>query len=299
MVNLLSATSLALALSLAPPARVEPRPCTPAEAEAAERAAGGAHRSWAELHAQYAKFARDAACDDGAIAEGWSDAVARLLAGRWGELEALAQFAEADPGFLTFVLGHLDASAAWGDLKRASESANTLCPPRHALLCQQLGEASREALRTPRGALDDARAAAAQDAPLAPDGVRRLLASRSPGVAWRDPLQLDLDGDGHVDFAALGTSSSEALVGVILGAAAEAPAIFRFMRDATSQGGLCGAPARTELSVESLVGTGDDDAPVSARGLANSRKSGVRLDDGECDAFHFYFDGKTVRWWRR
>ncbi len=112
MVKPISATYLAFALSLAPPARAEPRPCTPAEAEAAERAAGTAQRSWAELHAQYAKFARDADCDDGAIAEGWSEAVARLLADRWGELQALAQFVEADPAFLTFVLGHTDASAA-------------------------------------------------------------------------------------------------------------------------------------------------------------------------------------------
>jgi hypothetical protein len=117
-------------------------------------------------------------------------------------------------------------------------------------------------------------------------------------VAWRSPLQLDLDGDGRVDFAALGTSPSEALVGFVLATAPAAPVIFSFKRDATSQGALCGDPASADLTVEPTA-PGDDDAPASARGSANSGRSGARLDDGECDAFHFYFDGKAVRWWRR
>lgn len=140
------------------------------------------------------------------------------------------------------------------------------------------------------------RAPAAQDVLLTPEGVTRLLGTRAPGVAWRRPLQLDLDGDGRVDFAALGTSSSEALVGVVLATAPESPTIFRFKRDAT-QAGLCADPARTSLTAEAPGD--DDDAPVSARGFANSRRWGARLDDDECDAFRFYFDGTTVRWWRR
>ena len=118
-------------------------------------------------------------------------------------------------------------------------------------------------------------------------------------MAWRSPLQLDLDGDGRIDFAALGTSTSEALVAIVLATASDAPAIFRFKRDATSQGALCGDPAGVSLTVEPPTDPEDDDAPASARGFANAGRSGARLDDGECDAFHFYFDGKTVRWWRR
>jgi hypothetical protein len=54
-------------------AGAQPRPCTREEAMAAEESTHLARRSWGELHDQYAKRA---ACDDAAIAEGWSGAAA-------------------------------------------------------------------------------------------------------------------------------------------------------------------------------------------------------------------------------
>lgn len=145
--------------------------------------------------------------------------------------------------------------------------------------------------------LGSACAAPRKPAPAETETLAYLLGTRAPGVAWRRPLQLDLDGDGRVDFAALGTSSSEALVAVVLATASDAPAIFRFKRDATRQGALCGDPSSADLTAD--FPAEDDDAPASAREFARAGRSGARLDDGECDAFHFYFDGRAIRWWRR
>ncbi len=84
------------AISLAEPTAIslaEPRAISyagPSHAMAAEDATGAAHESWANLNAPYLKYARAVDCDDGAIAEGWADAVARLLANRWDELPSLA-----------------------------------------------------------------------------------------------------------------------------------------------------------------------------------------------------------------
>lgn len=70
---------------------------------------------------------------------------------------------------------------------------------------------------------------------------------------------------------------------------------------ASSRGGVCGDPGDARVSVEDLSAPDDldDDSPAEAQAPAGSLRKGFRLDSGDCDAFHFFFNGKGVTWWRR
>lgn len=254
-----------------------PAPCTQAEAQLAEAGIDTAGRSWADLHDQYVKFAKRAACDDGAIAEGFSDAVGNLLARGWKELPKLARLINADPDFLAFVVKHIDLTIPAVDLDHIRANAKSSCPGKHGRVCNRILHA------------------------LARVYAEATLSRHASDAAWRSLVELDLDGDGLVDFALVGSTASEAVVGVVLGASPDRPLVLRLKADPTLQGGICGSPGNARITVEDLSAPDarDEDVPETARAGVGDRRRGFRLDSGECDAFHFYFDGKTVTWWRR
>lgn len=281
-----------LTFAMAAPVGAKTRPCTRADAMAAEDATDVAHKSWAILNTQYLKYARAADCDDGAIAEGWSDAVARLLANAWDELPTLARLVKADPEFLPFVVRHIDATADTDDLERVRANAERRCPPGgYEQLCRVIATAAT-------GALADGSTAGASPPPNEVE-ARRRLSARAPGIEWSTTTRVDLDGDGVPDFAMLGKTQSQAVIGVVLGAAAEGTFVFTFQRYGTRHKGLCGDPAAARIVAEALAPTTDPDAPPGAKGRPGARRGAFRLESGECDALHFYFDGLAVRWWRR
>lgn len=57
--------------------------------------------SWKNVHLAFQEFAK---CDDGGVAEGYSEAVARLLADRWNTLPELVRLIHSDPPFEAFIL---------------------------------------------------------------------------------------------------------------------------------------------------------------------------------------------------
>jgi hypothetical protein len=59
---------------------------------------------WSDLEFLGAAFKQFHACDDGGIAEGWDDFVARVLARHWNELGELQKLAAVDTGFRAFVI---------------------------------------------------------------------------------------------------------------------------------------------------------------------------------------------------
>jgi murein DD-endopeptidase MepM/ murein hydrolase activator NlpD len=91
--------------------------------------------TWADLHAAFMRFAE---CDDGGIAEGWTDFVVRSLADRWSELAELRRLTDADSKFLAFVLSHVNESADEEDLARAKANARDRCPKGAAQLCKAI-----------------------------------------------------------------------------------------------------------------------------------------------------------------
>lgn len=72
-------------------------------------------RDWDALHVAYMRFLP---CDDGAIAEGFTESVVRILVEHWASLGRLSKFAKKEPSFLHFIYRHITSSADPGDLKR-------------------------------------------------------------------------------------------------------------------------------------------------------------------------------------
>lgn len=120
-----------------------------------------------------------------------------------------------------------------------------------------------------------------------------LLFKRFPDANWgTDPyLAADLNGDGEEELVLVGRGGSDVFIGV---APAKPDAtsrawMVRFGVAANRQDALCGSDV-------TLAAETPEPPAVTAKGAR-----GVRVDDGECDAFHIYWDptGEKLRWWRR
>lgn len=98
-------------------------------------------RTWDALYKSYKSYRL---CDDGAIAEGYSDSVARILAHHWGTLPRFASLGKEDDGFRKFVLRHIDATDDTEDLAVIEKNAKGRCPAGLTALC---GDISRRAHR--------------------------------------------------------------------------------------------------------------------------------------------------------
>ena len=80
--------------------------CTSAEEKQSLREADTL-RNWESLYKSYKLYKQ---CDDGAIAEGYSESVARILVDHWSRLDRLAAIAKTDVAFERFMMKHVDAT---------------------------------------------------------------------------------------------------------------------------------------------------------------------------------------------
>ncbi len=85
--------------------------------------------------AVYDSFKKYPGCDDGAIAEGYSDAVVKLLANHWNKFANMQKLISKDPQFNAFILMHIDATTDWDDLKAVILHASHECPKGARSLC--------------------------------------------------------------------------------------------------------------------------------------------------------------------
>lgn len=99
---------------------------------------------WAAVANFYRKYRQ---CDDGGIAEESSEAIARLLVGRWETLPQLKTLAKAQPGLHPFVVNHVNSTLDTGDLNQIVHNASVSCPKATAELCKDVREAAEEALK--------------------------------------------------------------------------------------------------------------------------------------------------------
>lgn len=104
------------------------------------RAAG----AWSSLRRHQKTFG---SCDDGALAEGYSDAVVSLFAHKWDQFHLFVFLADKDPEFRRWAIRHIDPTASSDDLKRVARNA-TRCSgsTNRKILCQEIGRAARDAL---------------------------------------------------------------------------------------------------------------------------------------------------------
>lgn len=92
-------------------------------------------RSWSALYHSYKLYRQ---CDDGAIAEGYSESVARILVDHWETLPELSTFSRRDARFRRFVLRHLDATLNMDDVEMVRRKAQTRCPKALRPVCVDL-----------------------------------------------------------------------------------------------------------------------------------------------------------------
>ncbi len=117
------------------------KPCTESEAMRAEKGIDSL-TDWGRVYRAYKEFSQ---CDDGAIAEGYSDAVGKLLANDWTNFERLRTLAKTDRGFRKFVLKHIDATLPDEILQKVSTNSRSACPAGGQNLCRMVASASAKA----------------------------------------------------------------------------------------------------------------------------------------------------------
>ena len=112
-----------------------PKPnCSDTEAQRAESEAVML-RSWDDLYGSYKRYKH---CDDGAISEGYSEAVARILVDHWNTLSRLADITYKDTDFRRFVLKHIDQTLTLEDIKNIRANAEKKCPSGLRDLCREI-----------------------------------------------------------------------------------------------------------------------------------------------------------------
>jgi hypothetical protein len=112
--------------------------CSAAQAKQAEELS----TSLADWTSVYDAFVKFKGCDDGGVAEGYSDTVGRLLAEDWNDLEALAGLARQHPSFKKFVLRHIDETLSQDRLVKIRSLAERNCPAADKSLCRQIAKAT-------------------------------------------------------------------------------------------------------------------------------------------------------------
>jgi hypothetical protein len=120
-----------LGLLLAAPAATA---CTATEAAKAEMHVAS-QKTWSGLSQAYDRYEH---CDDGAVAEGYSNAVGGMLSQRWGEIVKLGSLVEKHPSFRSFVLGHLDETVHHEVLDTIKHNAEHACPQGLFVLCAEI-----------------------------------------------------------------------------------------------------------------------------------------------------------------
>lgn len=91
-----------------------------------------------DWHRVHASFRRCGHCDDGGIAEGWSDVIARLLTEEWPTVSVAAGLSRKDPAFRPFLLRHVDELMSPEQARAVVEAAEHRCPRDSRELCRQL-----------------------------------------------------------------------------------------------------------------------------------------------------------------
>lgn len=93
----------------------------------------------------YKAFRRFAHCDSGAIGEGYSESVGRLLAKDWVHLERLRILSQRDKGFERFVIRHINETLPLDYLQQIIVNTRQYCPQNARRICDLIETAAKEA----------------------------------------------------------------------------------------------------------------------------------------------------------
>lgn len=113
--------------------------CTREEAIQSETEAS----TLSDWDAVFVSFKHFAHCDDGAIWEGYSDAVVRLLARDWEHFDRLLMLISSNKKFEHFIIRHIDETVPADELQQIIENASVRCSSKGKRLCKQIEAAAR------------------------------------------------------------------------------------------------------------------------------------------------------------
>lgn len=108
--------------------------CSSEDAKKAEELAGVA-TNWGDLYDLYRNYHQ---CDDGAIAEGFSESVTILLSRSWDQVDKLNYIVQKDNNFGLFVLKHIDETVPEGRIHEIADSATNRCASNAKILCAKI-----------------------------------------------------------------------------------------------------------------------------------------------------------------
>jgi hypothetical protein len=89
--------------------------------------------TWNDFYEAYKNYS---VCDDGSIAEGFSDSAAKLFAYQWNTLDNFVALTKKDNTFELFSLKHLDETDDLSDLNQIASNAANKCPSSQHTLCK-------------------------------------------------------------------------------------------------------------------------------------------------------------------
>jgi hypothetical protein len=92
-------------------------------------------RTWRQV---YDSFRLYESCDDGAIAEGYSNLIANILVKHWDWTFELSQLAQADPKFEAFIFKHLDTTMSPKQAQYITLHAHKKCPDGAGAFCNEI-----------------------------------------------------------------------------------------------------------------------------------------------------------------
>jgi hypothetical protein len=145
-VGILVFSGVAVAQELRGPPWFSADRCTQKDAEHADENVGRL-KDWGAVYRAFKLYGK---CDDGSIAEGHSDAVAKLFANRWQSLHDFAKLARAHPLFDRFVFWHLDTTVNLEDGLAIIKNAQSRCPSDLKVLCRRLERAAKDPAGPPK-----------------------------------------------------------------------------------------------------------------------------------------------------
>jgi hypothetical protein len=100
--------------------------------------------NWQDIYKSFKKFRQ---CDDGYIAEGYSDAVVKTLANKWSQLNILIKFTSQDKDFYAFVISHIDATTDKSEIEMIISNSGKRCPKSASNICSEIESAAKKALK--------------------------------------------------------------------------------------------------------------------------------------------------------
>jgi len=113
--------------------------CTRDEAIRAEQESNRLN-DWDSVYLSFQRFSH---CDDGAISEGYSDSIGRLLSANWKDFPRLMTLTTEDKTFERFVIKHIDETVPKKLLDVITTNASNKCPAGGTRLCRLIKDATK------------------------------------------------------------------------------------------------------------------------------------------------------------